>query len=412
MSKNQANINNNLKTAKNNYNPDSPHEKSRKTPEQNNDNNFTFQQPQPITTSTNLNIHFPLILKYRDFFGIYLQIIARIILKAKKIDVYNLMNKLFVSNELFIELLRIYTTNIFTDLFQIFIDENKSAELLKVNEDESSYMFNQKMSKKNAGLFINCQRVLFYYRTVCIMCKSIIEKEKLQKNNKEKERTDQKKEWKTIIRKIFHNMLYLIRPSNGILVKYLNITNDIHSYLISYNEGDSPAFTIKYNLLKEIYHFICMIFSFDETFSCFLSDEIASFYIRNSYINFVKLYSYSSNHELNEINVKLNEIKTKMSIDKEQEMNLKKNLEDIMNKKNSAHENLKDNLANQKKLKNTLMKLYLKCLFELGNNRTEDIKRKFYQYRVVEFLTREIDLEYEVFMILLNFLSYYIDHSN
>ena len=191
-------------------------------------------------------------------------------------------------------------------------------------------------------------------------------------------------------------MLYLVRPSNGLLVKYLNMSSEINSTLINYNEDESPSFIIKYNLLKEIYQFICFIFSFNDGFSCFLTDDISSFYIRYSYINFVKLYSYSSNHELNEINIKLNEIKTKMSTNKEHEINLKKNLEDIMNKKNSAHESHKDRTANQKKLKNTLMKLYLKCLFSLGNNRTEDIKRKFYQYRVVEFLTREIDLEYEV----------------
>jgi len=388
-------LTNNIKSLKNgnsNYN-DSP---LKKTQENNNENNnFTFQQPQISATSTNVNIHFPLILKYKDFFGIYLQIIARIILKSKKIDVYNLMNKLFVSNDLFNELVRLYTTNIFNDLFQIFVEEIKSTGMGKDDaQDESSYFLNNKISKKNVLLFINCQRTLFYYKSVLIMCKNIIEKEKLQNINKEK--TEQKKEWKTIIRKILNNMLYLIKPANGLLAKYLNMSNDINSSLISYNEDDSPGFNIKYNLLKEIYQFICFIFSFDESFSCFLTDEISSFYIRYSYINFVKLYSYSSNHELNEINIKLNEIKTKMSINKEQETNLKKNLEDIMNKKSSAHEILKDKSMNQKKFKNTLMKLYIKCLFSLGNNRNEDIKRKFYQYRVVEFLTREIDLEYEV----------------
>jgi len=390
---------------------DSPMEKGRQNQENNSNienNNFTFQQPQPSATSTNINIHFPLVLKYKDFFGIYLQIISRIILKAKKIDIYNLMNKLFVSNELFNELVRLYTTNIFNDLFQIIFDESKSPEIPKENnkdnQDESSYYLNNKISKKNAHSFINCQRVLFYYKVVCIMCKNIIEKEKLQKANKEK--NEQKKEWKTIIRKILCNMVYLVRPSNGLLVKYLNMSTDINSSLISHNEEESPDFIIKYNLLKEIYQFICMIFSFDDGFSCFLGDDISSFYIRYSYINFVKLYSYSSNHELNEINLKLNEIKTKMNISKEKETNLKKNLEDIMNKKNSAHENSKDKMNNQKKFKNALMKLYVKCLFSLSNNRTEDIKRKFYQYRVVEFLTREIDLEYEVRRKIFFFYKY------
>lgn len=393
------NLNNLNKISKNlSYNNnDSPyHEKNK--PE--NNNAFTFNNNQQNATNTNINLHYPLILKYKDFFGVYLQILARIILKAKKIDVYNLMNKLFVSNELFNELLRIYTTNIFNELFQIFLDDtsNKMQDNIKEKEiqDESSYFINEKVSKKNALLFINCHRVLFYYKVVCIMCKNVIEKEKLQKDNKDK--SDQKKEWKSIIRKIFMNMLYLIKPSNGMLSRYLNMSSEINSFLISHNQEESPSFIIKFNLLKEIYQLICIVFSFDETFSCFLNDDISSFYIRYSYINFVKLYSYSSNHELNEINIKLSEIKTKMN-DNEHETALKKNLEDMLNKKNNAEET-KEKMGVQKKFKNTLMKLYLKCLFSLGNNRTEDIKRKFYQYRVVEFLTREIDLEYEVYFSL------------
>lgn len=395
-------------------NIDSPFEKTKKTQEHLNEPNaFSFQHPQ-----SNVNIHFPLILKYKEFFGIYLQILARIILKAKKIDVYNLMNKLFVSNDLFNELLRIYTTNIFNELFEILLNEtNITHENPKEKnvQDESSYFINENISKKQSMLFINCHRVLFYYKVVCIMCKNVIEKEKLQKTNKEK--TDQKKEWKSIIRKIFINMLYLIKPSNGILPKYLNISSEINSFLISQKEEDSPSFIIKYNILKEVYQFICLAFSFDETFSCFLTDDISSFYIRYSYINFVKLYSYSSNHELNEINLKLNEIKTKMNENKAQETAIKKNLEEIINKKNASEENFKNQIGNQKRFKSTLMKLYLKCLFALGNNRTEDIKRKFYQYRVVEFFTREIDLEYEVlylFIFIFYMKKYFktLDHSN
>lgn len=41
--------------------------------------------------------------------------------------------------------------------------------------------------------------------------------------------------------------------------------------------------------------------------------------------------------------------------------------------------------------------MYIKCLFTISTNRTEEITKKFHQYRIVEFLTREFDLEYEVF---------------
>ncbi len=43
-----------------------------------------------------------------------------------------------------------------------------------------------------------------------------------------------------------------------------------------------------------------------------------------------------------------------------------------------------------------LCKLHLKCLFTYSRNRTPDITRKFYQFKILEFLTREIDLGYDI----------------
>lgn len=43
-------------------------------------------------------------------------------------------------------------------------------------------------------------------------------------------------------------------------------------------------------------------------------------------------------------------------------------------------------------------------LFALSTTRTEEITRKFFQYRIVEFFTREIDLEFEVTQIRDRFL--------
>lgn len=39
---------------------------------------------------------------------------------------------------------------------------------------------------------------------------------------------------------------------------------------------------------------------------------------------------------------------------------------------------------------------YIKILFSLSTVRTEEISNKFSQYKIVEFFTREIDLEHEV----------------
>ncbi len=44
----------------------------------------------------------------------------------------------------------------------------------------------------------------------------------------------------------------------------------------------------------------------------------------------------------------------------------------------------------------TLLNAYLRVLFALSTVRTDELNSKFYQYRIVEFFTREIDLEYDV----------------
>lgn len=43
-----------------------------------------------------------------------------------------------------------------------------------------------------------------------------------------------------------------------------------------------------------------------------------------------------------------------------------------------------------------LCKLHLRCLFAYARNRTPDVTRKFFQFRIIEFLTREISLEYDI----------------
>jgi len=47
-----------------------------------------------------------------------------------------------------------------------------------------------------------------------------------------------------------------------------------------------------------------------------------------------------------------------------------------------------------------LCKLHLKCLFYLAKNRNTDVFNKFYQLQIVEFLSKELDLEHEVSILL------------
>ena len=83
------------------------------------------------------------------------------------------------------------------------------------------------------------------------------------------------------------------------------------------------------------------IFAFSTRFSCFLNEDITPFYIRFSYINFVKLYSHSSNSELNEINKKIveigNKIRAKANSEKDTLNENIDRLESEFNKSNNAN---------------------------------------------------------------------------
>ena len=61
-----------------------------------------------------------------------------------------------------------------------------------------------------------------------------------------------------------------------------------------------------------------------------------------------------------------------------------------------------------------MLNSYIQVLFALSTTRTDEITRKFFHYRIVEFFTREIDLEFDVaqlherFFILNNDLHFLI----
>lgn len=42
-----------------------------------------------------------------------------------------------------------------------------------------------------------------------------------------------------------------------------------------------------------------------------------------------------------------------------------------------------------------LCKEHLECLFAIARNRSEDTRRKLYQFKIMQFLCQEIELEYE-----------------
>ena len=110
------------------------------------------------------------------------------------------------------------------------------------------------------------------------------------------------------------------------------------------------------------------IFALPERFTKYVFDEeLLLFYIRTTYISFVKLYNKNFSitklvetlHESRNMNVDFGELYDKKLEEKERIS---------MYKKESSL---------------SLCKKHLKCLFSIAKNRNEDTRRKLFQFKIV-----------------------------
>ena len=348
--------------------------------------NTNYDNSPLITPSQikNQALYQSFIFQHRSLFSSYLGIITQLIVNSPKIDLFNLWNDIYVSNDSWNEVVKIYTSTIFQEINMIC---DKTSDSNDITLDKTS-IYN----------FLDGKKVVEYYNAILTMCNHIIFKEKLNTGSKD----SSKKKWKNVIRKILQNMTYLVKPNIGLLAEYIQTNNNLNSLLISSKtEASSNYNLIRYQLYKSICEFLRKLFSFNSRFSCFLTEDIAAFYIRFAYINFVKLYSHSNNSELNEINKKIHEI-SKLKSKGGPDMLISDNIP--KSNKNPEDENGFTQKGQPRKPENKsyqiiLSALYLKLLLAISRNRTDDIKRKFYQYRILEFFSREIDLEFDVIIL-------------
>ena len=245
-----------------------------------NSKNMDFSMQQENNSHSSRRKYF--VLNHKSAFASFLAILARIIMKTNKQDIYHLLNKLFVSNENWVELVKIFTNGLFVELFEKVFSNNNENEGKNQEDNIINYINNDReYSNEIISLFINCQKVLFYYKSLLIMSKNIIIKEKLDQKQRNV-KSEKKKLWKNIIRRILHNMIFLIKPHNGLLSKYIELSSNLNSVIISLkdNENLNKNNQIQFNFYKEIFQLLTMIFSFSSKFSCLNNEEIVSFYIK------------------------------------------------------------------------------------------------------------------------------------
>ena len=136
--------------------------------------------------------------------------------------------------------------------------------------------------------------------------------------------------WKKSIRKVLQKFICLLKPPESIIARFVST---------------APAFN---PITKCVLSFLAHYFSFGPKFNSQFNDEWLLFYIRTNYLSFIRIYNKG------------------------------------MRVKNT---NERENSAE-------FCKCYIMCLLAMARNRSENTSRNFYKLRCVEFLTGEIDFEY------------------
>lgn len=340
-----------------------------------------------------------ILARHKKSFCHCLEIISQMAIRSKIDKVFEALCEIFFLEEGFGYMVELSARFLFSKISDICKEQEQSIEesgLLQNNDDPPP---NHRMRSPPVHEFKAAELVFFqcakqaieYYKSQVIMCKRVVEELKL--NDREMKQSDLKKKWKSKIRRIFSSINSMINPKNGILMTLISSSSSLIAKLskmyrlesIKENEELAYNINIQFNLYCAILELIRISFSLDPKWTGILTEENASHYIRFCYVHFIETYSHISHNEMLEINKK---IMRKIS---------KKNPDQTTpDEKKRRH---------KKSFPILLSKLYLKILVEIANNRNSLVPKIFYQFRIMEFLYKEINLEFEIVQIKQEFLD-------
>mmetsp|Transcript_10661 Transcript_10661/g.20673 ORF Transcript_10661/g.20673 Transcript_10661/m.20673 type:complete len:1973 (-) Transcript_10661:893-6811(-) len=264
-----------------------------------------------------------------------LQLVAELLLQARTKESYKLLSDVFVSNEAWIELVRTLSFHAFGETVR------PEAKV-----------------------------VVKYMNATAVFLRHIVNDLRLERSNAEMNAME--RTWKTLVRRSLNSLNWLTSPNKGLIPRYLSkhspdvkITS-LHIY--SLLPRTLP-------LMKSVLKLLANIFWFSPRFSTCRTLDHALFYIRMHYVSFLKLYTSCSPERRREIHA-LNAT--------------------VGNQLSATSVTAKNKFSEMQQGCWRLCSLHLMCLFAFARNRSTEITRKFYQFRIVEFLTREFDLECDV----------------
>ena len=189
---------------------------------------------------------------------------------------------------------------------------------------------------------------------------------------------------------------------------YLNMllnskSGSIFDFFICSNGGNFLFSKLKlsiifthYNLTKNLLILQESTLNFSMKYSFIINEMTSLDVIRLHYISFIKLYNKNII-----FNTNLSEVSSIIATSEnfQQKKTIKAFVKDIHN-----DQNLLNILLN-------LCKMHLRCLFVISKNRNADVTNKFFQLKIVDYFTHEIQLEHEVAEKVYKF-NQFNNHSN
>ena len=206
--------------------------------------------------------------------------------------------------------------------------------------------------------------------------------------------TNNKKYWNNSINNYLYYLNMLLNSKSG----------SVFDFFICSNGGNFLFSKIKlsiifthYNLTKNLLILQESALNFPMNYSFIINEMTSLDVIRLHYISFIKLYNKNVifNTNISEVS---SIIATSENLQKKK--TIKAFVKDIHN-----DQNLLNILLN-------LCKMHLRCLFVLSKNRNADVTNKFFQLKIVDYFTHEIQLEHEVAEKVYKLNQFYNSNKN
>lgn len=257
---------------------------------------------------------------------------------------------------------------------------------------ESNQILKDQLYENYKDLLTYTLSIINYLYSSSIFYHKIVRQENLDKAGKisikniDNEDKEASRYWVNSIRDYLKFVYGFVNSKNGLFFDYLTTYGSYikiknpHAEMNNIITASKSNTMVNFCLTRAILYLQYSVLSFSSKFSLIVNEITSLDMIRIHYISFIKLYNKNLDFrtKLGDVNKIFEDCS---STDKKRK--IKALIRDIYNDQNFLQVVI------------LLCRIHLQCLFALAKNRNFDVTNKFFQLRIVDFMTKELDLEHE-----------------